>query len=135
MIRLILFLSMLSLTGLSQTSSNPCIKIHKEVDTAPEYRTGLKDLYSYISKDLMPLIYECHKKDGSTPDTIYVALTIDNRGQVADVFIVKAEVTEDCKAAFRQKMLTMQGWKPGTIAGTPVCCKLVLPIKCIKWSN
>ena len=107
--------------------------IYQKVDIDPKYYTGMVGLMEYFGKEVSPIISDCMKQDKELVSKFIIRLVIDNKGTVIDATIQDDELTVDCKAQLRSKLLTMSGWTPGQMKTKTVCSYYNWIISCIKW--
>lgn len=111
-----------------------CDTIYSDVDTMPSYGQGdFQEMYKYFMNEFFPVIGSCMKQEKTMIASISIILTIDQQGKVIDATFPKPEITASCKENLKNKLLTMNGWKPAKKNGQPVCCYVSIPISCIKW--
>ena len=105
---------------LGQTT-NKCDTIYDFVEQMPKYDKDPQGLMDYLSKDLIPIISDCMKRDSTLIASLRIILTIDNNGHVIDAVFPRPDLTDQCKSDLKKKLLTMTGWKPGLMNGKTVC--------------
>ena len=126
---LILVFCSLNLSG--QVSHCDCLYDNPEIP--PDYKGGEDELMKYLNKEIFPLVGLCNKEENIMITSLYLELSIDQRGNLFDMNLIRPEVPASCKEYLKEKFLSMKGWTPGKINGKEVCSKLKLPISCILW--
>ena len=119
---------------LGQTT-NKCDTIYDFVEQMPKYDKDPQGLMDYLSKDLIPIISDCMKRDSTLIASLRIILTIDNNGHMIDAVFPRPDLTDQCKSDLKKKLLTMTGRKPGLMNGKTVCTHFHWPISCIKWND
>jgi hypothetical protein len=99
----------------------------------PQYKNELKGLSDYLTKELVPIISDCIKRDSDIIASLYIILTIDSNRKVIDATFPRHNLTSLCNENLKKKLLTMSGWTAGQKDGRPVCSKFSWPISCLKW--
>ena len=107
-----------------------CNKIYRNPDNVAEFSLGEQSLMEYISKELFPIVGNCMARDKTEISSLRMTLTIDQNGQLIDVTVDKPYMSKTCKSELKRKMLTMKGWKPGTLKGKSVCSYYPFVIGC-----
>jgi hypothetical protein len=111
-----------------------CDTIYTLVDKMPSYDKGIAGLAGYVTKEVVPVITDCVKRDGGLISRLDIVLTIDLNGHVTDASFRESNMTDQCKDDLKHKFLAMKDWTPGRLEGRNVCTYLYLPIGCFKWS-
>lgn len=99
----------------------------------PVYKNDTKGLADYLNNELIPILSDCYKKDSLLTASIYLTLTINQKGHVIDVKFERINASELCKDKLREKIMSMPEWTAGYIGGKAICCRYLWPISCIKW--
>jgi hypothetical protein len=73
------------------------------------------------------------QREGSLIASPYFTLLIDQSGRVSEVSITRPQLSTRCEREVQQKLLTMTGWSPALRQGKAVCCRVKVPISCLKW--
>jgi hypothetical protein len=109
-----------------------CNKIYNNPHILPQYKGGMIDLLDFVQEELSPAMQDCANDDIASVASLTVQLTIDFNGKVVEVSLPKSKMDTSCQDVLKQKILDMEGWKPGQMNGQEVCCKIFYPLK-INW--
>ncbi len=90
---------------------------------------------SYLNDELIPILSDCAKRDRSLVTSMYLTLTINQKGNVIDVDFRRIDASEACKNELSKNLLSMNGWTPGKVSGEYVCTEYHWPISCILWEE
>ena len=122
------------LIALNSYSQNiDCDSIYTYVETTPKYKNDLKDGSDLFVKEIIPIISDCVERNKEIISRLNIELTIDKNGKVIDVIFSKSKMTKNCEDDLREKILKMEGWTAGTFNNEAICCKVKIPISCLKW--
>jgi hypothetical protein len=116
-------------------TNNSCDTIYDFVEKMPQYKNDVNGLADYFLKELTPILSDCYKRESILTSSMYLTLTIDQKGRVVDIDFLRIQATDNCKNELIQKIRTMSGWSPGIHNGEPVCCHFNWPVSCIKWEE
>jgi hypothetical protein len=106
-----------------------CNKVYNNPHSLPQYKSGVNDLLDFVHTELAPLMADCSNIDALPSSTLTIQLTIDVNGKVVEIILPKSTLPTSCLDALRQKIIDMEGWKPGQVNGQEVCCKIYYPLK------
>jgi hypothetical protein len=122
------------LLGLKSYSQNTyCDSIYSYVETTPKYKNDTKDVSDLFIREIIPIISNCVERDEQIISRLYIVLIIDKNGKVIDVTFPRNNITKLCENDLKEKILKMDGWTAGKFNDKAVCCKVKIPISCIKW--
>lgn len=129
------FLLMILVVANIQVFGQPeiCKKVYSTVEVDPTYKGGMADLMDFSQKYLTPVLSKCQKTNEDLSAKVILTLTIDTKGKVIDVVLSKHKFPKDCEAEIKEKLLTMNDWKPGVLNGQKVCSRFAWVVSCIKW--
>jgi hypothetical protein len=127
------FVILSSCTVLFGQGKKWCDKIYDNPSTKAQFRENKSDLTSYFVAEILPLISKCADRDKTTAASLTVRFTIDKRGKVAGVTIIKGEMTNVCHDEVTNRLLKMTGWLPGRTNGKAVCSTYDYYISCLNW--
>lgn len=114
--------------------SADCKQIYDYAEVMPSYRHDTpRYLLDYVSKEVRPILYRNMQREGSLIASLYFTLLIDQSGRVSEVRITRPRLSPRCEREVQQKLLTMTGWTPARRQGKAVCCRVKVPISCLKW--
>jgi hypothetical protein len=116
-------------------SQDRCDTVYAVPEKIAEYKQGSKSLLTYLQQELVPAISDCMRREGEVIASLYIVLTIDDRGKVTDAKFTRPALSSACTAALKKKLLTMKGWHPAQAAGRDVCSEFKWPIGCLKWND
>jgi len=133
-LKLLTLIALLSSSLTFGQDKNQCDTIYTLVDKMPSYDKDIAGLAGYVTKEMIPVITDCVKRDGGLISRLDVVLTIDSNGRVTDASFQKSNLTDQCKSDLKHKLLAMKGWTPGQLERENVCTYFYLPISCFKWS-
>ncbi len=129
--KIIFFFTLLNTFCISQTK--PCDKIYDTPDSLAQYKSGKKDLRTYIQEKIILILGDCIKQKLDVVHSMTIKFTIDAMGKVNAVEITEPVLSEYCRTKLTVELLQMQGWKPGIINGQKVCSVFIYPIAGIRW--
>lgn len=95
-------------------------------DSAPEYKGGLKALYTYLASILK---YPVPAFEGGEEGTVYVKFVVDQNGKVGSLSLLNKVGYGMDEEALRVVGLIPKFEKPGMVGGKPVKVYYQLPIK------
>ena len=91
----------------------------------PRYKKGEEKMNKYIQDNL---IYPEEAQTKKISGTVQVMFTINSKGVVKDVSILKG-VSPELDTEAKRVIWNMPPWKPGMVDGMPVEMPMVLPVK------
>ena len=95
-----------------------------EYEQQPTFPGDVKALHSFIKANLkMPK----KAKEAGVSGRVFVSFTIEDTGEIKDVYVVKG-LGFGCDQEAIRLVRCMPNWKPGTWSGKPVKVKFYLPI-------
>lgn len=133
--KILTFIALLNSSVILGQTINKCDTIYDFVEQMPKHEKDIQGLMDYMSKDLIPIVGECMKRDNSLIASLRIILTIDKDGHVIDASFSGPVLTDQCKNDLKKKLLTMTGWQAGQHNGKDVCTHFIWPISCIKWND
>lgn len=99
--------------------------IYNIVDDTASYKTGIKEFYNYLLKELKyPFLTRLKGKHGK----VFVEFTIDNQGNVINPNFLTTLDKPTEKRISEVLLSTSGNWHPATYKGVKVGSKLILPI-------
>jgi hypothetical protein len=108
-----------------------CDTVYRAVHYPASYAND--SLQQYIFRSITEVITQC-RSEGEEPDAkLYLELTIDSTGKVADVHFRKPALSQRCEAMLRNKLMGIKGWKPALHNDQEVCSIFIIPVNCMKW--
>lgn len=132
---LIMVLSMISLTCLSQNDKKGIIKVKKvnidsvytSVDQMPVFPGGDSKLYNFISSYL---IYPISAIEKGSSGTVYISFIIKQDGEITDIRVLNGvSGCAECDMEAIRVIKMMPKWNPGINRGIPVAVRFNLPIR------
>lgn len=99
-------------------------KVYSMVEELPEYSEGQEDMFKYLALNLK---YPTDALNKGIEGRVYVKLTIDKAGNVADMKVVKS-VHPSLDAEAIRCIKGLNKWKPGKIKGKPVSSYFTIPV-------
>lgn len=135
-LKAILGLVLLLNTGfITQAQPPSCDSVYIFAEQKANFTTDANGLLNYLRLEIAPIISHCVQQDGEKISNLKIRLIIDSMGNVAEAEFPNANITEDCRAKLRQKLLSMKGWIPAKHEGKAVCSYVLCPINCLKWTK
>jgi hypothetical protein len=108
-----------------------CDTVYRAVQHPAAYAHD--SLQQYIFRSITEVITQC-RSEGEEPATkLYLELTIDYTGTVADVHLRKPALSQRCEAMLRNKFIGIKSWKPARHNDQEVCSIFIIPVNCMKW--
>jgi periplasmic protein TonB len=132
---LIMVLSLISLTCVSQNDKKGTIKVKKvisdsvyvSVDQMPDFPGGNSKLYNFISSFL---IYPVSAIEKGSSGTVYISFIIKKDGEITDIRVLNGiSGCAECDMEAIRVIKMMPKWNPGLNRGIPVSVRFNLPIK------
>lgn len=118
---LFLFCILGSYLGFAQKNE----KIHRIVQTMPEFYNGANALQNYIRTNL---VYPASAIEDSIEGVVYVKFVINENGDISNVEIERG-IREDLNEVAIQVISNMPAWKPGEQDGEKVKVQYIVPIQ------
>jgi len=111
---------------------NSCDKIVKEPDTIATYKNGFKDILTFFSKNIRPIIDSCYINDNRMISNLHIYLVINENGKVITAIITRPDLPPSCRTPIQNGFLQMETWTPAKYKGLNVCSDTKIPIH-IDW--
>lgn len=130
-----LFITIVLLTSLNSLfgqSFDNCKQIVHQPDSVAIYKSGMKDVLDFFSKNVTPSIDSCYQNEGRLISNLQMQLTIDSTGQVIAAYVLRPDLPLACRNPIQQKFLLMDRWKPAVHKGVNVCSSVRFPVR-INW--
>ncbi len=115
-----------------EVQSNDVIKVKEEsempfivVETMPEFIGGEMGLEAFLAASIN---YPQQAKEKGIKGSVYVSFTVDKKGKVTDVKVLRGIGGGCDEEALRVIKLTSGKWKPGMQNGKPVKVAMNLPV-------
>ena len=99
--------------------------IYKEVEEAPEFKGGKKELVNFIVKNIT---YPEKARQTGITGTVYISYVIEKNGEVTNAK-VKRGIGGGCDEEALRIINLMPPWEPGKTEGEPVRVAMTLPLK------
>lgn len=99
-------------------------EIYSMVEELPEYSEGQEGMFKHLALNLK---YPTDALNKGIEGRVYVKLTIDKTGNVADIKVVKS-VHPSLDAEAIRCIKGLSKWKPGKIKGKPVSSYFTIPV-------
>lgn len=109
-----------------------CDTVYRAVEHPATYIAGQDSLNKVVFANITSVINRCQAEGEEPPGKLYIELTIDYKGTVADVTFRKPAMSQRCEAMLYYKLIGLRGWKPARHKDQEVCSIFIIPVNCMK---